>query len=77
MSRPLACFSSALARACTARTAASPTSATTSAAAAAVTAVRCRRIHRRARSASGSRQAETGSSAIHRSTSSASARGEA
>ena len=43
------------------------------AAAAEVTAVRFRFAHRRARRDSGSRQAETGSSAIHRSTSSASA----
>src|SRR5262249_11554999 len=47
-----------------------------SATAAPVTAGRCRRAHRRARREKGSRQAETGSSAVHRSTSSASARHE-
>ena len=65
---------SALARVCTASTADSPTTPATSATAAAVTAVRFRFAHRRARRDIGSRQAETGSSAIHRSTSSASAR---
>ena len=68
---------SALAWVCTASTAESPTTPATSATAAAVTAVRFRLAHRRARRDSGSRQAETGSSAIHRSMSSASARGEA
>ena len=65
---------SRLARVCTASTVAVPASATSTAAAAVVTAVRFRRAHRRARRENGSRQAVTGSSAIHRSTSSASAR---
>ena len=68
---------SALARVCTTRIADSPTTPAISATAAAVTAVRFRFAHRRARRDSGSRQAETGSSAIHRSTSSARAFGDA
>jgi hypothetical protein len=63
-----------LARVCTASTAAVPASATSTDAVAAVTSVRFRRAHRRARCPKGSRQAATGSSAAHRSTSSASAR---
>ena len=70
----LACLSRPLAWVCTASTAAVPASATSTAAASEVTAVRFRRAHRRARRDNGSRQAVTGSSAIHRSTSSASAR---
>ena len=66
----------AFARDCTAATAARPIRPASSAAAAPVTAVRWCRAHRRARADSGSRQAETGSSAIHRSMSSASARHE-
>jgi hypothetical protein len=70
-------LSSALAFVCTTRTADSPITPATIAAAAPVTFVRFRSAHRRARLASGSRQAETGSSAIHRSRSSDSAFGEA
>ena len=65
---------SALALVCTASTAASPTTPATSPTAAAATQVRWRLAHRRARRLNGSRQLDTGSSAIHRSMSSASAR---
>jgi hypothetical protein len=65
---------SALAFVCTASTAASPTTPPKSAAATDATAVRFRFAHRRTRRDSGSRQAETGSSAAHRSMSSANAR---
>ena len=61
---------------CTASTAPSPARATRTAAAAAVTSGQCRRAHRRARRPIGSRHAETGSSAIQRSTSSTRARAE-
>jgi hypothetical protein len=67
---PLAC-------ACTARTAARPTTPAARATVAAVTPVRWRLAQRRARRAHGSRQADTGSSAIHFSTSSASDRADA
>jgi hypothetical protein len=76
LSSRLARLSWRLARAWIARTATAPTSATSTAAVAVITAVRLRRAQRRARRDSGSRQAATGSLAIHRSTSSASARHE-
>ena len=73
----LAFLRALLARAWTPATAPSPTTPATNATTAAATAVRLRRAHRRARREKGSRQAETGSSAIHRSMSSARARHEA
>ena len=66
----------ALARACTASTADRPTTPASTAAAAPVTPVRCRVSQRDSFRVQGSAQAETGSSAIHRSTSSARARHE-
>jgi hypothetical protein len=65
---------SALACVCTASTVASPTTPATSATATDATAVRFRFAQRRMRREIGSRQAETGSSAAHRSMSSASPR---
>ena len=67
---------SAFACVCTASTVESPTTPAIKATAAEATAVRLRFAQRRARREIGSRQAETGSSAIHRSMSSARACGE-
>ena len=73
----LALLRSLLALVWTASTAPVPASATSTAAAADVTPTRCRVSQRKSTRVHGSRQAPTGSSAIHRSTSSAIALGEA